>query len=251
MKPRRVDQVNELTRGLTLPMTPIAIVHLHVILDAMKRALDQLIVEYGDALATKEEKELNSLVQARLNKLCAEEKLLSQMVVCVVRGGESVSFDGKRLELRPDLGIYLTGRNRSFPLVVECKIIDRAGGKGVDLYCVHGVQRFVEGDYAWGSTQGVMLGYVRDGSSVSKALTPHLRASAVKRVDPFRTQGLPDRKKAVSLTIWTSRHSRDFSYVGEIGGQPGPIGISHLWVSIPNMRKAAPRLGRTAVPRRR
>src|ERR1022692_3243795 len=62
-----------------------------------------------------------------------------------VRGGESISFDGKRLELRPDLGIYLTGRHRNFPLVVECKIIDGPTGKGVDLYCVNGIRRFVEG----------------------------------------------------------------------------------------------------------
>jgi hypothetical protein len=124
MRAPRIDQVSELTRGLQLPIPPIALAHLGVIIDALKCALEQLVAEHGNALAAKEENELNSLLQARMNNLCAGDRILSQMVACVVRGGESISFDGKRLELRPDLGIHLTGRNRNFPLIVECKIID-------------------------------------------------------------------------------------------------------------------------------
>jgi hypothetical protein len=154
-------------------------------------------------------------------------------VACVVRGGETISFDGKRLELRPDLGIYLTGRNRNFPLVIECKIIDGVSGKGVDLYCKNGIRRFVEGEYALGSSQGLMLAYVRDGSSVSQTLTPHLSTSAANNPDPFRTEVMPSEEDAASLPVWMSRHGRAFTYVGGAGDQPGPIGISHLWFNAP------------------
>ncbi len=232
MRPPRIDQVSELTRGLRLPMPPIALAHLGVIIDALKCALEQLVAEYGDALAAKEENELNGLLQARMNSLCAEEKLLSQMVACVVRGGENISFDGKRLELRADLGIYLTGRNRNFPLVIECKIIDGPSRKGIDLYCVNGIRRFVEGEYAWGSSQGLMLAYVRDGSSVSQTLAPHLSVSAANNPDPFRTEAMPSEHGAASMSVWMSRHGRAFSYVGDAEGQPGPIGISHLWFNV-------------------
>jgi hypothetical protein len=88
MRSPRPDQVSELTRGLRLPMPPLALPHLGFIIDALKRALEQLVAEHGDALAAREENELNALLQARLNSLCTEEKLLSQMVACVVRGGE-------------------------------------------------------------------------------------------------------------------------------------------------------------------
>jgi hypothetical protein len=231
MRSTRIDQVNELTRGLRLPMVPIALAHLNVIIDALKCALEHLVAEYGDGLAAREENELNSLLQARMNNLCAEEKLLSQMVACVVRGGESISFDGTRLELRPDLGIYLTGRNRNFPLIIECKIIDGVR-RGVDLYCVNGIRRFVEGEYAWGSSQGLMLAYVRDGSSITQTLTPHLNMSAANNPDPFRTEAMPYEYGATSMSVWMSRHGRAFSYVGDARGQPGPIGISHLWFNL-------------------
>jgi hypothetical protein len=236
MRLPRIDQVSELTRGLKLPMPPVASVHPAVIYDGVKRAFDRLVAEHGGALAVKEENELNGLLQARLNSLCAEERLLSQMVACVVRGGESISFDGKRLELRPDLGIYLTGRHRNFPLVVECKIIDGPTGKGVDLYCVNGIRRFVEGEYAWGSSQGLMIAYVRDGSTVSQTLTPHLSANAVKDPDPFQTESMPSEEE--TSPVWISRHGRGFRYVGSPEGNPGSIGISHLWFEAPGAAAA-------------
>lgn len=235
MKPTRIDQVSELTRGLRLPMPPITFAHLGVIIDALRTALRQLVADHGGELATKEENELNSLLQARMNGLCSQERLLSQMVACVVRGGESISFNGKRLELRPDLAIYLTGRNRNFPLVIECKILDGPNKKGIDLYCVKGVRRFVEGEYAWGSSQGLMLAYVRDGSSVHHSLTPYLSTSAANDPDPFRTEVMPSEQNAGSLPVWISCHGRGFTYVGGTKGQPGPIGISHLWFDIPGL----------------
>jgi hypothetical protein len=207
--------------------------HLWIIIDALRRALDQLVTEHGEALAAREENELNALLQARLNSLCAQERILSQMVACVVRGGETLSFDGKRLELRPDLGIHLTGRHRNFPLVVECKIIDATSRKGVDLYCANGIRRFVEGEYAWASSQGVMLAYVRDGSSLTGALRPHLKLSAALDHDPLRTEVMPRKARGASSPVWTSRHGRDFDYVDGASGLPGPIGISHLWFNLP------------------
>lgn len=233
MRSPRIDQVNELTRGLRLPVPPVAVIHLDVVIDALRRALDCLVSDYGVALAEKNESELNSLLQARLSTLCTEEKLLSQLVACVVRGGESVSFDGRRLELRPDLGIYLTDRNRKFPLIVECKIIDGDHGQGVDLYCRNGIRRFVQGEYAWASSQGLMLAYVRDDSLLQDLLLPYLRSAAGNKPDPFLTEAIPCLDGAPSGAVWVSCHGREFGYVGNVRGRPGPIGISHLWIKVP------------------
>jgi len=226
----RIDQVKELTRGLSLPMGPIAIIHLDLIVETIRIALDGLASEHSGTLSKKHEVELNALLQARLNGMISVEKLFGQIVACVIRGGESVSYDGKHLEKRPDLALYLTSRHASFPLLLECKIIDKPNGRGVDLYCAEGIQRFVDGQYGWANTQCVMLAYVRDGSSVDNALTPYLKISSAKTPDPLRTEAFPEpANKGTSQ----SKHSRIFKYTENRHALPGSISIYHLWVGMP------------------
>jgi hypothetical protein len=226
----RTDQVKELTRGLKLPMPPVAGVHLDIIIETIRIALDELVKEYRSALLEKHEIELNSLLQARLNGIRDVEKLFGQIVACVIRGGESTSYDGKHIENRPDLAIYLTSRHSNFPLLLECKIIDCPNGKGVDLYCIQGIQRFVEGQYGWANTQCLMLAYVRDGSSVERALTPYLRLNLAKTADPLRTEALPEPKNEGSLL---SKHGRIFKYIERRHDPPGSISIYHVWIGVP------------------
>lgn len=231
----RPDQVGELTRGQRLPLPNLSNVHLDVIADALVRAWEGLIQDHGSNLRLKDENELNALLQGRLNNLRFESRLLSQIVSCVVRGAESVSYDGRHIEKRPDLSLYLTGRQPNFPLVVECKIIDAATGKGVDLYCVNGVRRFVEGEYAWAASQGVMLAYVRDRSSIDDCLTPHLQALSATSPDTLRTIAMPSRDAGVRSPAAISQHDRDFRYVSSIGNDvPGPITVWHLWIKLPS-----------------
>jgi hypothetical protein len=71
----RIDQVKELSRGLKLPMPPIAVVHLDIIIETIRTALDGLVGEHGGALVEKHEIELNALLQARLNGMRDVEKL--------------------------------------------------------------------------------------------------------------------------------------------------------------------------------
>jgi hypothetical protein len=226
----RIDQVKELTRGLKLPMPAVAGIHLQIIVETIRIALNELVGEHGSALAQKQEIELNALLQARLNAMRDVQKIFSQIVACVVRGGESTSYDGKHIEKRPDLAVYLTSRHASFPLVLECKIIDGPNSKGVDLYCTQGIRRFVKGEYGWANTQCVMLAYVRDNSSVQGTLAPYLKVSSAKAVDPFRTQSLPS---VIKGGTFRSKHGRIFKYVEKRHGPPGSIFIEHVWISIP------------------
>jgi hypothetical protein len=226
----KIDQVKELTRGLKLPMPPIAAIHLDVIVETVGIALNGLVDEHGDALVEKHEIELNALLQARLNGLRDIESLFGQIVACVIRGGESVSYNGKHLEKRPDLAFYLTSRHANFPLLLECKVIDSPNGRGVDLYCVQGIQRFVDGQYGWGATQCLMLAYVRDSSSVESVLTPYLKISSAKGPDPLRTETLPE---PASKSTSQSKHGRIFKYIEKRHNLPGAISIYHVWISMP------------------
>jgi hypothetical protein len=168
-------------------------------------------------------------MQARLNSATITDSLFGQMVSCVVRGGETVSFDGAHIEKRPDLAVYLTTRHRNFPLLIECKIIDQRCGKGVSLYCANGLRRFVDGEYAWANKEAIMVGYVRDRSYIDGSLTPHLSALAANPPDSLRTESMP-RQEGTFMGVVT-RHGRIFQYTPPcLGGVPGPIAIWHLWI---------------------
>src|SRR5581483_2847997 len=103
-------------------------------------------------------------------------------------------------------------------------------GRGIDLYCVQGIQRFVDGQYGWANTQCLMLAYVRDGSSVESALTPYLEMTSAKIPDPFRTEALP---KLVNQSTLQSTHSRVFKYTEKRHDLPGSISIYHMWIGMP------------------
>jgi len=237
----RPDQAGELTRGVLLPLPSIPHAHLDVILETLFRAWEQLCREHKDQLLAKDEIEISSLLHLRVNNLRQANHLFSQLVASAVRGAESVSFDGSHIEKRPDLTLYLTSRNPNFPLVVECKIIDRRTRKGVDLYCEEGLRRFIDGEYAWTNSEAVMLAYVRDQSSIEDTLLPHLISSAAKPWDPWRTELMPKRQAAVRSRASMSCHGRTFRYIGvhEID-EPGPIAIWHLWMQIPAAGASVP-----------
>jgi hypothetical protein len=229
----RPDQVAELTRGVRLPLPAIATPLLGVIVGAVREAWEWLVLLHGAALYGKSETELSALLQSRLNNLRNNSRKLGQIVSCVVRGAESISYNGRHIEKRPDLSIFMTTRNANFPLVVECKVIDYDLGKGVDLHCNHGIRRFVEGEYGWASTQAFMIGYVCDQSSVESKLIPYLETAAGTEPDPFKTTGL-QRQGPASETWVASEHDRAFRYLNvSVNDDPGPIAISHLWVEVP------------------
>ena len=121
----RTDQVAELTRGLELPLPPISDIHLNIIAEGIDRAFNEISSVQPNTVASGTEAEVTALMEARLNLMVEQDPLWQQLVLCVARGKESVSFDGAHLEKRPDLSIYLSSRNRGFPLVAEAKILDK------------------------------------------------------------------------------------------------------------------------------
>jgi len=230
----------------------IAHAHLDVIAERLAQAWEELVRNHGAKLLAKQESELNALLQSRLNHLRDKDRLLSQMVASIVRGAESISFDGTHIEKRPDLSIYLTRRNANFPLTVECKIVDLPAGKSIDLYCTKGLKRFVDGEYAWATSQGVMLAYVRDRSSIDGCLTPHLDALAASPPDALRTECKPKREVGLRSLASISRHGRAFRYIGSVTNcEPGPIAIWHMWMDLlPGSTKAKKRTSALRVKRR-
>lgn len=228
----RPDQVDELTRGLKLPLPEISGIHLEIIAEGLLRAFGEVRAHSAATVASGSEAEITALMEARLNGMIEQDPLWRQLVLCVARGKESLSFDGSHLEKRPDLSIYLSNRNRGFPVVAEAKIIDGSMAKTPALYCENGLRRFVEGEYAWGNREAFMVAYVRDGSSIATKLTPHLSKAQAQTPPGYLTEALPVVINLVAGDLAKSQHGRTFVYSvsSQPSQRPGPISVWHLWL---------------------
>lgn len=235
MSPRvirpRPDQIAELTRGLELPLPEVSELHLEIIADGLFRAFNDIRATSLATVTSGTEAEITALLEARLNRMVEEDALWRQLVLCVARGKETLSFDGRHLEKRPDLSIFLSSANRGFPLIVEAKIIDVSNAKTEALYCEHGVRRFVDGEYAWGNREACMIAYVRDGSSIDSKLKPFLSKSMGESPPKYSVERLPLPAGADTLDLAHSQHGRSFAYNGSsTAGKPGSITVWHLWL---------------------
>jgi hypothetical protein len=228
----RLDQIEHLTQRVQLPLAPLHQEHLSVISEALSIAWRELLQTRHATLLAGSEPELNTLMETHLNQMLDKHHLWAQLVRCVARGKETLSFDGTHLEKRPDLSVYLTFRNPSFPLIIECKLI--AAGANEARYCQEGLAKFITGEYAWGTREAFMLAYVRDGSSISVRLTPFLVASESLAPPPYLIDQLPTRIALQSLDLACSIHRRSFRYPtqGPPNDRPGPISVWHLWLTV-------------------
>ena len=224
----RPDQIAELTRGLDLPLAAIDDIYLHIIADGMAQAFEDIRTTAPIPVATGSETEVTALLEARLNRMIEEDMLWRQLVASVVRGKESLSFDGSHLEKRPDLSIHLSARAIRFPLIAEAKVIDAT--KGENLYCSQGLKRFLTGEYGWGGREAFMIAYVRDGTTITNRLKPYLENPA--HTENYAVQGSPVALAGVGIDAARSRHGRSFLYTHKTppANEPGDIALWHIWV---------------------
>lgn len=230
----RPNQIIELTRGLSLPLPALDREHLEVIAEVIDEAWQHLLENHASTLTAGSEPEISALLATRLNALLEMHPLWQALVRSITRGSETLSFDGSHLEKKPDLSIHLSGRNPSFPLIVECKLVDSTSQKGIDLYCIKGLTRFLIGEYAWPAREGFMLAYVRDGSTITGSLSPYLVKSQAGGSGSFAIEQMPTSMTIASLDSAESKHSRAFKYIAADPAfeNPGAISLWHLWVSI-------------------
>lgn len=224
----RPDQIAELTRGLELPLVAIEDVYLEVIAEGLGKAFDQIREHSPSTISGGDEAEVTALLQAKLNAMIEEDPVWRQLVASVVRGQESLSFDGSHLEKRPDLSIHLTARSRRFPLIAEAKVIDVS--KGESLYCGKGIRRFLNGEYGWGGREAFMLAYVRDGSTIEGRLVPYLSQSL--QIAAYGVEDPPSAYGTFTFDAARSKHVRSFTYshMEAPANQPGTIALWHIWV---------------------
>lgn len=117
-----------------------------------------------------------------------------------------------------------------YAIFVEAKVIGNASQQTSE-YFIDGVERFLDGRYAWAMPHGLMLAYVRTGQVMFDALTDYLngrgRALRFNVKHPPVLAKPPNRFPKVCVTV----HTRKWPYVDR-PGTPGDIELRHLWLSI-------------------
>lgn len=224
----RPNQIAELTRGLDLPLAAIDDIHLQIIAEGVAQAFTAVRDSAPSVIAAGDEAEITALLQARLNAMIEDDPLWRQLVASVVRGAESLNFNGTNLEKRPDLSIHLTARSRRFPLIAEAKIIDAA--KNENLYCSQGVRRFLDGEYGWGGREAFMIAYVRDKTTIATRLAPYLALPA--HTATYAVEGVLTALNPAACDAAPTRHARSFLYAHTPPprNEPGAISLWHLWL---------------------
>jgi len=157
-----------------------------------------------------------------------------RLLRAVAREPKVRSYNRASLDKMPDLAIALMGREAvAIPtqdgLFIECKPVDTEHSVG-KYYCGKGLVRFVNGDYAWAMREAMMVGYAREGYTIS----PKLVRALGERADTVPTVSYPrpcphSKATPVSEPVQISMHRRTFAYV-ETSRQAPPITIRHLWL---------------------
>ncbi len=227
----RLELFTEMTRGVQLPLSGVENADMQAIVEGIRRAFVELQETAPETIQTGSEVEVTALLQARFSQVISKDAYLSEKVLSVGRGSESISFDGFHLEKRPDLSIVLQDRDSLFPLVLEAKILDVARSKTVRIYCENGILRFVRGEYAWTNREALMIGYVRDDSSTSTTLRFFLLNAMETEPHLYLVQALTLAVGWSLVDLAVTQHDREFKYEHQQPRDPGPISIWHLWLA--------------------
>jgi len=156
-----------------------------------------------------------------------------ELLTAVSRESKLRTYNGASLDKMPDLLFGLADRPGVFRrtqdwLFVECKPVDPNHSLATH-YCGKGIIRFVRGEYAWAMTSALMIGYARNGYTISPRLSEALKKSAtIQTLDyPHRCRKSTSGPNAEIVQI--TSHSRMFTYV-ETNNAAGAIMIRHLWL---------------------
>ena len=204
---------------------------------ALMREQDYPIVEANEDDITRE---LRTIIENNLRQTGEIPGFSRRTFDFTVRQGQWENYNRKVVTKTPDL--YFRLRRDDSPntklvsefdgLFVECKPVDRKHPAG-SAYCDLGIQRFIDGHYAWAMPEAMMLGYARHGRTIPTHLVPAMEEE--KRRSSLQIKSMPHpvapkSKPGVPFahTLHSSCHGRSFPW-WENKGPASDITIYHVW----------------------
>lgn len=235
----RPEQIELLTAKVArLPLDPISSHLMDIVVEHVEAAWRRISAKDPTLLARSQESEVNSLMTIALNHRIEECPLLKSVVKTAARDSAHLNYSGRKINKAPDIALALTDPRRggNFPLLIECKVINKAQQKTINAYCTNGVARFVVGDYAWYASEALMLAYVVDNVRPAVDLSKAFGKGASQGTAAYGTVNKPAARRIpgrrTTSRLACSRHSRAFVYLPCCApwSLPGTIALWHLWV---------------------
>jgi len=235
--------------GLSLSVPEPQPQHIHPPLDdrlliaieiALRTAWAEILQDrtFLEVLEKGKETEITNMLRERLERIRVRETDPLEYNCNVFErphvSAEYSNYKNEKPEL-PDLVFHLSGRPRPGVvdslydgLYVECKILDNRN-RNLGRYCRNGVRRFVEGDYGWRMSQGMMCAYVRTTQELPVTLEGYFEspgvAAALCLVSTSLTKSTLTQHNPA---IYISDHAR--AWIFSDGTSPGKISVQHLWL---------------------
>jgi hypothetical protein len=200
------------------------------VLRTYPRAGFNLVTAHEDAVTL----ELHEALLDEVFKKGIVEGFDSGLFATVEREPKIRNYDYRHPDKMPDLLVRLVGRppgvrNTQDGLFIECKPVDSNHAVS-GHYCNKGLIRFVRGDYAWAMPIATMVGYAKDGYTISAKLLPALRGWPPGVKTSSVPHPCPHSKASVtSEAVQVTEHARSFQYP-ETNQSPPDITIRHLWL---------------------
>lgn len=210
---------------------------IRIVADVIAVAWRRLLKEYDQAtLCRFNEDEITERLYMILGEIdddpIEELRDLAQLQ-SPVREGNMRNYNNAHPDKQPDLAwrpikglLGKVGNTATAAIFVECKPIDQARPVG-SVYCKKGIIRFVNGDYSWRVNRAMMVGYVRNLSTLPGVLRTSLSSTGMSALMGYSGMLIAENKTIRNDAVWSTKHARSFT----INNAPVPdIQIDHLWL---------------------
>jgi hypothetical protein len=221
---------------------------IEVVENALRAAWRDLLATHASVLATRDEDQITNALLDSLAQILTDESVrgfTASFFGMPVRDAKLPDWQGQSIDKTPDITIYpaLPRRDiaaaRHNALFFECKVLHL--NRRLRQYGADGIQRYLDGRYAWRMPHAHMVAYVfvaKDRHPLS-ALTEHFKAKVAngqsqthgerlglsKGPSEVLNEGCPNTRPVVETS-----HSRTAPL---IAGVAPPIALRHVWLCDP------------------
>lgn len=227
------------------PWSPGLIV---VVEQAIRQAWRMLVLGHQVVLATRDEDRITDRlldILVDLRKSGAVPGFTADLFGLPVRDAKLPDWQGVSIDKTPDITVYPArprqdiGEGRHDALFLECKVLD--GNRRLTQYGDEGIQRFLDGRYAWRMPHAHMVAYVfsvtdRHPASALKSHFTRQRGGPPRQTNGQRLALRDGPKEVLAAGCACTRPVIQTGHLRSapvLPGRDNPIQLRHLWLCDP------------------
>lgn len=219
-----------------------------VVEQAIRQAWRTLLLHHQDVLATRDEDRITDRlldILVEIRRGATVPGFTAELFGQPVRDAKLSDWQGASIDKTPDITVYPArprqgiSHDRHDALFLECKVLD--GARRLTQYGDQGIQRFLDGRYAWRMPHAHMVAYVFSANDrqPESALKKHF---ARMRADPpglSNGQRLAVQRGPTEVLPEGCAHTRPIVQTDHLRSAPvlpgreNPIVLRHIWLCDP------------------